>query len=169
MELKNLHDVENLANTLMNVQFNYHNEYGSYLTRSASEIGYTFEWMSSKRTNGQCHYGRKKIRLSKQVMSENLHDYTTIRNTILHEIAHAFAGSGHGHNAHWRQIARTIGCDANRCSSYDNKPKGKYTLVCDSCGREAQMHRKPKYERSCGECSPRAYNPIYKMRLVQNY
>ena len=35
-----------------------------------------------------------------------------VKNTLLHEIAHALVGPGHRHNRVWRQKAREIGCDA---------------------------------------------------------
>lgn len=33
----------------------------------------------------------------------------TVRNLILHEIAHALVGPGHGHREHWQNKARELG------------------------------------------------------------
>ena len=46
-----------------------------------------------------------------------------IRDTLLHEIAHAIVGPGHGHDAVWQTAARRIGCTANRCSNRHPQPE----------------------------------------------
>lgn len=38
-----------------------------------------------------------------------------LRDTILHEIAHALVGAQHQHDAVWRAKARAIGCSGTRC------------------------------------------------------
>ena len=43
-------------------------------------------------------------------------DIDHIRDTILHEIAHALVGPCHGHDAVWRQKAREIGCTCCKVS-----------------------------------------------------
>lgn len=50
----------------------------------------------------------------------DIHPWTEVRNTILHEVAHAIVGPGHGHNAIWATKAREIGCDNTMpCSTLD--------------------------------------------------
>ena len=43
--------------------------------------------------------------------------WSEIRDTLLHEIAHAIVGPGHGHDALWQTAARRIGCTEKRCST----------------------------------------------------
>jgi predicted SprT family Zn-dependent metalloprotease len=55
----------------------------------------------ARRRAGQCDYTNKRISLSRHYVrhAEDSH----IRDTILHEIAHALVGPKHGHDAVWRQ------------------------------------------------------------------
>ncbi|WP_372736880.1 SprT-like domain-containing protein, partial [Nocardioides sp.] len=75
------------------------------------------EWQISfdnaKRRAGVCRFGVKTIGLSAPLTT--VHTDDEVRDTILHEIAHALAGPGHGHDAHWRALAQSIGCSGERC------------------------------------------------------
>ena len=167
-------DVEELANDLIGTLFTFKDKRGEERTLCASHIGYTFRFDNAKRRNGRINYTHKLITLSKPKVLVNLHQVdTVIKNTILHEIAHAFSyhiygREGIGHCDKWRSIALQIGCNGQRCSSGYEAPESKYILVCNECGKESPMHRKPKRERSCGNCDT-VYNPKYKLRLIQNY
>ena len=61
----------------------------------------------ARRRAGQCDYNKKEISLSRHYVRYAEMDH--IRDTILHEIAHALVGPHHGHDAVWRQQARAIG------------------------------------------------------------
>ena len=41
-----------------------------------------------------------------------------VKNTLLHEIAHALAGHEHNHDEVWKATARSIGCDGCRCGHW---------------------------------------------------
>ena len=60
----------------------------------------------ARRRAGQCDYTNRQISLSRYYVrhAEEAH----IRDTILHEIAHALVGPFHGHDAVWRRKAREI-------------------------------------------------------------
>jgi predicted SprT family Zn-dependent metalloprotease len=123
------------------------------------KLGWRFRFDTAKRRFGLCSYRRKLITLSKELTL--LNDYSHVRNTILHEIAHALVGSGHGHNYIWKNKAVEIGCTGDRCySSEVIKPVGKYVAVCPN----GHTHYKHKHRRnrtqSCGTCSNK-YNPDY--------
>ena len=99
-------------------------------------------------------------------------------DTLLHEIAHALVGHKHGHDAVWRRKALQIGCNGKRCYSEDSfKEEGKellvkqskYTLTCPTCKKQSAMHKRPKVNRSCSNCSNGRYNPIHKLEVTQNY
>ncbi|HEX6056605.1 MAG TPA: SprT-like domain-containing protein, partial [Intrasporangium sp.] len=64
---------------------------------------------------GACRPARREISLSAHLT--RLHPEDEVRDTILHEIAHALVGPGHGHDAVWRAKALAIGCSGQRCSS----------------------------------------------------
>ena len=176
-----LNDVKNLAIELMNKEFTIKVGTG-YRKMSAMDLGYYFEFGKKKRAFGTCYYVAKKIELSMPLCSENLDKvYTRIQNTILHEIAHAFCVEiygrrhGAGHGANWRDIAIQIGCDGQRCYDGDtvNKPKSKYTLVCDNCQRETPKYKAVKRTQACGKCCREhnfgRYTDKFKLRLVVNY
>ena len=180
MKKVTINDVSKLANELMNKSFKFRTERGSY-NLSASDIGYTFEFDNAKRIFGRCFYTRHKITISKGICEANLDKLNTqIKDTILHEIAHAFCvyaygvKEGRGHGEKWRSIAKQIGSNGERCySSSEVTPVlSKYSLVCDSCGRSVPKHRKPSVERACGVCCRKHNNgkftPEFKMKLVLN-
>jgi len=116
-----------------------------------------FEFDRAKRRFGCCHFTDKKITLSSELVK--LNDEGRVKNTILHEIAHALVGSRHGHNAVWRAKAIEIGCDGQRCYTQKNTEvvKGKLTAVCPNCGHVHYKHRKirnPNRKIFCVACSP---------------
>lgn len=173
--MENLREVQDLAIKLISTKFIVRDIYGSEHTLCAKDMGYRFKFDNAKRRNGQINYRTKIISLSKPKALVNLHQIDgPIQNTILHEIAHAFSyklygRNGAGHCKKWRSIAKQIGCSGERCSSGYEQPDSKYTLICETCGKESPMHRKPKVNRSCGSCSPRVYNEKFIMTLRQNY
>ena len=178
--MKTINDVRTLAIELLNTEFRIVTYKGTHLV-TPSKIGYRFEFDSAKRRFGCCFYVKKKITLSLPLCAENLDKVDTrIKNTILHEIAHALCvevlgiHEGRGHGSNWKSIAKQIGCDGERCYSGDsvNKPQSKYTLICDSCGRETPKHRKVTRSYACGKCCNEhnggKFTEKYKLRLVTN-
>lgn len=94
--------------------------------------GWRFQFTNAKRTFGVCSYDRATISLSRPLTIAN--DEAEVRNTILHEIAHALA-PGHGHNHVWKQVCHRIGARPERC--YDSEavkmPNAPYGLYCPTC------------------------------------
>lgn len=117
------------------------------------DLRWSFEFDNAKRRFGCCRYGSKKITLSKELVS--LNDTARVTNTILHEIAHALVGHGHGHDSVWKRKALEIGCDGNRCFSSKNTTlvEANYQAVCKKCGHTHNRHRQPQRQTSCGACS----------------
>ena len=130
-----------------------------------------------KRAFGLCSYSKKEISLSTYlvpVMTEK-----AIKDTIIHEIAHALT-KGHGHDRVWQRKCLELGGNGQRCGGSDKYFKGelgqneilsqvsKYTLTCPDCGYSIYMNRKPKRSYSCGKHGNH-YDPKYKLDLTQNY
>lgn len=115
--------------------------------------GWTFEFDRAKRRFGACHYRTKKISLSAHLVS--LNDEARVRDTILHEIAHALVGFKHHHDAVWKAKAIEIGCDGERCYSAKEvtRPEAKYIMVCPN-GHSFTRHKRTKRKTSCAKCSP---------------
>ena len=66
----------------------------------------------ARRRAGQTDHARHRITLSRHLMG--LYDEAEVRETILHEIAHARVGASHGHDAVWRVEAQRIGSTGRR-------------------------------------------------------
>ena len=56
---------------------------------------------NAKLRAGICRFGDKVLGLSAPLTA--VHDEDDVRDTILHEIAHALVGPRHGHDATWRR------------------------------------------------------------------
>lgn len=119
-----------------------------------------FEFNRAKKSLGKCSYRKRVISLS--VYFTELNDEKTVRNTILHEIAHALT-PGHHHDEVWRRKAIEIGCNGERCYTGDVKVQGKYVAHCGKCGHEYHMHRKTRSSYLCGKCPDARVNQLCKL------
>ncbi|HTW93745.1 MAG TPA: SprT-like domain-containing protein [Tepidisphaeraceae bacterium] len=74
--------------------------------------GWKFKWDRATRRFGCCNHHRKTISLS--LALTRLNPESQVRDTLLHEIAHALT-PGHGHNRHWKKKCVEIGATPLRC------------------------------------------------------
>jgi len=163
-----LSDIVKLTNELINTDFVVNSK-----TINIGKLGYTFEWMNSKRVFGRCVYTTKKIQLSKFIVEHNLDKIDKIKDTILHEIAHAISKemfNKRGHGRYWKYTAKCIGANPKRC--YDGSTIDRpspYMFKCHTCGHESPRFRKPKYTHlSCGKCSPGIFDERYILEFIVN-
>lgn len=113
-----------------------------------------FEFDRAKRRVGCCKHRIQTITLSYHYCTRG-NSVVDIKDTILHEIAHALAGPGAGHGPKWKAICRQIGARPVRCYGEQvNMPKGRYKATCGGCNKAFHRHRRPKgrgyYCRACG-------------------
>src|SRR4051794_33690107 len=73
---------------------------------------WTFAFNRRRRSLGYCWYNRQAIELSVYFVERN--GLESIRETVLHEIAHALVGPGHGHGPVWQAKALEVGCKPER-------------------------------------------------------
>jgi predicted SprT family Zn-dependent metalloprotease len=142
--------------------------------------GWTVGLDRAKTRAGACHYGKRMITLSGPLT--RLHSEEHVRDTILHEIAHALVGPRHRHDAVWRETALRIGSTGERCVPADApKVAGDWLGTCPA-GHEVHRHRRPQRLQSCSECSrsfdarhlfewthrgrPAAMSPAYESQLA---
>jgi predicted SprT family Zn-dependent metalloprotease len=104
-----------------------------------------FQWNQRKRSNGTCWHHTSTIELSKPSTAARSED--GVLNTIMHEIAHALVGPGHGHDAVWQRKAIELGCDGRTCSIVPDNERalGAYFCTCPDCGKQFQFYRRTPY------------------------
>jgi predicted SprT family Zn-dependent metalloprotease len=147
----NLEDAETLARQLMS---------GNGLSH------WNFQFDRAVRRFGFCMHRSRTIALSRKLTFLNLE--SEVRNTILHEIAHALVGPNHGHDRVWRAKAKDLGCDGSRCCDRSVvAPSTKWIAECPGCNRVVRRHR--RRIASCARCSGGSFNPRYQLhwRSVQ--
>jgi len=126
--------------------------------------GFSFD--RSRRRFGVCNWSAKTIGLSR--LLTELNDEAHVRDTILHEIAHALAGRQTGHGRKWREAAVLVGATPRRC--YDRTvalPPLPLLLRCPNCGILREAARRFKRKRSCGRCASR-FDPRYLLCVEPN-
>ena len=79
--------------------------------------GWTLAFVEAKRRLGDCHFRHRVIRISRTHALEGSEEQ--IRDTVLHEIAHAIAGREAGHGPLWKVTARRIGATP-RAKAYES-------------------------------------------------
>ena len=115
-------------------------------------LRWQLEFDRAKRRAGICRYDRTTIGLSGPLT--RLHSEAEVRDTLLHEIAHALAGPRAGHGPRWQAIARLIGCTGERCvPATSPRVPGAWVGTCPA-GHTAELHRRPERVRSCSTCAP---------------
>lgn len=128
-----------------------------------------FEFNNRKSAIGLCNEKRKTIYLSK-ILTPQM-KYEDVKDTILHEIAHALVGIRHGHNSIWRAKAISIGCNGQRCTSekaLDIDITAKYEATCKNCGHVHKANRRKKRDSWC-RCSAKGFLPENKLEYIQQY
>jgi predicted SprT family Zn-dependent metalloprotease len=113
--------------------------------------GWTFRFDNARARFGACRYQRREISLSRHLT--RLCSEAEVRNTLLHEIAHALVGRAHGHDEVWRRTALAIGSDGQRTDHGPEGAEGRWTGRCPA-GHLVHRHRRPSRVMSCSTCSP---------------
>lgn len=108
-----------------------------------------FKFDHSTRRAGCCNYRDKLISISFNLAIHGSDN--DIRDTILHEIAHALIGKKHHHNAVWKTKAQAIGCSGERCHHLVFSPP-RYNVTCENqCWTHTAERCNPKL--ICRTCS----------------
>ena len=141
-----------------------------------TEQGWTFRWSNAKREIGSAQVRtikdpktRKKSERRTIVLSRplvQLNDEEQIRDTILHEIAHALAGVEHGHDHVWKAVCKKIGAIPKRIAGEEvNTVDARYQLICRCCQQVlAHRHRQidsKRIKRSyCNHCGRKSLGKL---------
>jgi predicted SprT family Zn-dependent metalloprotease len=113
-----------------------------------------FGFNRSKATLGLCRYEARCIELSVHLVERNGPE--AVQDTLLHEIAHALVGPGHGHDDAWKRKCLEIGAKPERLSYEVDMPAGRWQARCGGCGLMHHKHRRPKRMKGwfCCHCGP---------------
>ncbi len=126
------------------------------ISRTAKELidvhgldGWRFRFDHSTRRAGCCNYRDRLITLSINLAIHG--SEADIRDTILHEIAHALVGRKHNHDAVWAAMAREIGCSGERTHRLEFAPP-RWKVRCENnCwSQTAQRRNRRLVCRRCG-------------------
>jgi predicted SprT family Zn-dependent metalloprotease len=115
-------------------------------------------------TAGKCIHNKKQIDISTGYIKEA--SEKDIKNTLLHEIAHALAGYKAGHGDVWKKIAISIGCDGKRCHDVIfglDRAKGFFDCKIGCKGNHSPIFNINKQKIECIEGKR-----IYKCRVCKN-
>ncbi|HHW82300.1 MAG TPA: sprT domain-containing protein [Actinomycetales bacterium] len=128
------------------------------MRRAGLEGTWVYRWDHARRRAGTCRYATNTITLSKPLMA--LYERAEVLEVIRHELAHAIVGPGHGHDAVWRAMARSLGAKGTtRLSDSLPKPPPNWVGTCPN-GHTFERYRRPSTTNSCSRCN-RRFDPRY--------
>jgi predicted SprT family Zn-dependent metalloprotease len=115
---------------------------------------WTFSFDHARRRFGRCDYTNRRITLSRSLTF--LNDIDEVRDTILHEIAHALCPKD-GHGARWREACRRIGAKPVRCYTDQNvvsppRAAARYRFGCPRCNWWVDRRRRSRRGYLCKLC-----------------
>jgi predicted SprT family Zn-dependent metalloprotease len=124
------------------------------LMRAHGLMGWTFAFDHARRRFGACRYRAKRITLSRHLAFLNGEE--EVRDTILHEIAHALT-PGDGHGEKWKRKCLEIGAKPVRCYTDEavvSPPRriAPYLIGCARCDWWADRHRLTRRKLVCRTC-----------------
>lgn len=129
--------------------------------------GWRFRLDRARQRLGSCDYDSQTITLSR-VHIEN-GNKKEVYDTILHEVAHAIVGPGHGHGPKWQRTAKLLGATPSSHARVSYKQQYRYVIACGLCKRVLQKRHNAmsasrlatRYCLSCGR------DTIGKLKLLK--
>lgn len=125
------------------------------LMRHHGLSGWSFRFDHARRRFGSCRLREKAITLSRPLTI--LNSVEQVRDTLLHEIAHALT-PGDNHGSRWRAACLRIGANPKRCYTEEEvtsppRRPAPYRLGCRSCDWWVERRRKMSGKRYvCAKC-----------------
>jgi predicted SprT family Zn-dependent metalloprotease len=130
--------------------------------------GWSFGFDSAKTRAGLCNFTDRRISVSRYLALKYEDD--DIHQVLLHEIAHAMAGSRAGHGPKWKAIAADLGYEGKRL--HDGDIANELAPWVGTCpvGHLHYRYRRPTRPLACGKCA-RRFDPSnainWQRRLVR--
>ena len=136
--------------------------------KTSGPDGSTFRWSNARSQAGSCDSRRRVLRLSRPIAE--LWGPEGMRDTALHEVAHAIAGHKAGHGPEWKAVCQRIGAKPERCYTVTKNtpmPAARYTGTCPS-GHAHTRQRAGRRPVSCGLCAPGGFDRRYMITWTEN-
>jgi predicted SprT family Zn-dependent metalloprotease len=156
----NLDDIKVLARNIMD-------------TYGLSE--WDFKFCNGKQLHGKANLTQKIISISK-IHAQYEQNNKAIKDTILHEIAHALDYNTRGfsnHDVQWKKIARMIGCVPSSRGygistlPFSSKELCKFIGTCPNCSKIYYRNRRKKV--ACGICCKKYSHGRYSKKYELIY
>lgn len=144
------------------------------LTRYFMDLHGLKEWSirigSAKNIAGTCNYTRKQITMSSHLAKARTKEHTV--DTILHEIAHALAGSKAGHGKDWKDVCVRIGARPERCFDTEEiAPEylHKWIAICPSHPENHYGMNRRNHNYRCPKCHGKLHYAEYSQPEPRTY
>lgn len=105
----------------------------------------------ARRRAGACHFRDKRISFSRYLLP--LYDVASVREVVLHEVAHAQVGPRAGHGKRWQQAVKSLGGSAERTVSPDAPSLPAPWIGVCKAGHRIERFRTPTRVLACSICS----------------
>ena len=124
------------------------------LLRQHGLLDWKFRFDRARRRFGSCSVRRKTITLSRAITMMNSDEQ--IRDTILHEIAHALT-PGDGHGSRWKAMCVKIGAKPERCFTEKEvvvppRREAPYLIGCKQCNWWSDRRKITRSRLLCRKC-----------------
>jgi predicted SprT family Zn-dependent metalloprotease len=110
--------------------------------------GWRLKVDNAKKRFGQCCYSTQTISIAQR--HYEVSPWSEVLDTVLHEIAHALVGPGHGHDRVWKAKCVEIGANPVRCGKTATEgyhSDASYSATCAGCGHTHYRYRRPRAGR----------------------
>jgi len=134
------------------------------LIRMHLDPSWSFGFDRARTRAGSCDHARRRITMSRHLAAA--WDDDEVHQILLHEVAHAMAGSRAGHGPVWRRTAAELGYVGGR--THDGPVAVDQARWIGRCpaGHEHHRFRRPTRSVSCARCSGR-FDPAHLITWTQ--
>ena len=136
------------------------------LIRLHLDASWSFDFDHARTRAGSCDHTRRRITMSRHLAGD--WDDDEVHQILLHEVAHAIAGSRAGHGPVWRRTAEELGYVGGR--THDGPVATDHARWLGRCpaGHEHHRFRRPTRALSCARCS-RRFDPAHVIAWTQRF
>jgi predicted SprT family Zn-dependent metalloprotease len=128
------------------------------------DASWSFGFDNAKTRAGLCNYTHKRITVSRYLAARYEDD--EIHQVLLHEVAHAMAGTRAGHGPRWKAVAAGLGYEGNRLHGGAIASELAPWVGTCPAGHVHYRYRRPARTLACGKCS-RRFDPAHVISWVR--